>query len=126
MASTSQSFAAESERLSREAFQKVDEAEKEAARTARNGLLSGAEAARKFQFKLAEIIGTNIMASWDLWLRLAAAKAPSEAFELWARHAKQRLDRFNEQYRELTDIGQKFATASGWGPGLKAPSIVND
>jgi hypothetical protein len=116
MASTSQSFAAESERLSCEAFQKVDEAEKEASRTARNGLLSGAEAARKFQFKLAEIIGTNIMASWDLWLRLAAAKAPSEAFELWAIHAKQ----------QLTDIGQKFATASGWGPGLKAPSIVND
>jgi hypothetical protein len=116
MASTSQSFAAESERPSREAFEKVDEVEKEAVRETRNGLLSGAEAARQFQFKLAEIIGTNIMASWDLWLRLAAAEAPSEAFELWARHAKQQLDRFNEQYRELTDIGQNFATASGWRP----------
>ncbi len=125
MSSTSKSFVAEGERLSREAFQKVDEVEKEAVRAARNGLLSGADAAREFQFKLAEIIGTNVTASWDLGLRLAAAKGPSEAFELWARHAKQQLDRFNQQYQELTDIGQKLATASGWRPGLKAPSIVN-
>ena len=125
MASISQSFA-EGERLSHEAFQRVGQAETEAVHAARNGLLSGAETLRQFQVKLAEIIGANIMASWDLWLRLGAAKGPNEAFEVWAKYAKQQLDRLNEQYQELTDIGQKFATASGWRQGLAAPSIVND
>ena len=128
MSMTSPSFAAEGERLSREAFQRVEQAEnatRDTMHAAGNGMLSGVEAVRAFHFKLAEIIGANVMASWDLAMRLAAVKSPGDAFELWAKFAKQQLDRHSEQYLELADIGQKFA-ASARRSGFVAPSIVND
>jgi hypothetical protein len=62
-ASQAQAFVRESEKLSQDALENVSRIQKEAARAAGNGLWSGAEAARDFHFKLAEIVGSNVMAS---------------------------------------------------------------
>jgi hypothetical protein len=54
----------------------------------------------------------NMMAALNFVAELARVKGPTEAFELWSRHAQEQMQRFTEQSQELGTLGQRIASTS--------------
>ena len=74
--------------------------------------VGGAEGIREFNTKLLDIAQANTMAGLNFATELMRAKGPTEAFEVWSRHAQSHLQRLSEQSQELATLGQRFASSS--------------
>jgi Phasin protein len=71
---------------------------------------STAEGVREFNAKLLDIAQANTMAGMNFVSELT--RGPTEAFELWSRHAQSYLQRLSEQSQELAALGQRIASSS--------------
>jgi hypothetical protein len=96
----------------REAMQKGTDAAEHAAGQAERSYSSTAEGLRDFNAKMMELAQANTMASLNFFAELPRAKGPTEAFELWSRHAQDHIQRSIELLRELATLGQRIATSS--------------
>jgi hypothetical protein len=99
-------------RTVRETVDRGAAATEQATRQAEQSYSSAAEGIRQFNAKLLDIFQANTMACLNLFFELTRAKGPTEAFELWSRHAQTHLQRMSEQWQELATLGQRIASAS--------------
>ena len=98
-------------RTAREAMDKGTAVAEQATRQAQQSYSSAAEGIHEFNAKLLDIAQTNTMAGLNFVAELSRAKGPTEAFEVWSRHAQTHLQRMSDQSRELAMLGQRLASS---------------
>jgi hypothetical protein len=81
----------------REAVDRGTAATEQAARLAEQSYSFASEGVREFNAKLLDIAQANTMAGMNFISELTRIKGPTEAFELWSRHAQSYLQRLSEQ-----------------------------
>ena len=59
-----------------------------------------------------DIAQANTAAVFEFARQLSTAKSSSDLFALWTTHAQKQTAMLNEQIKELTVLGQKFAGES--------------
>lgn len=99
-------------RTAREAVDRGTAAAEQATRQAEQSYSSAAEGIRNFNAKLLDIAQANTMAGMNFVSELTRVKGPTEAFELWSRHAESHLQRLSEQSQELATLLQRIASSS--------------
>jgi hypothetical protein len=99
-------------RTAREALDRGTAAAEQATKGAEQSFESTADGFRVFNAKLLDIAQTNTMACMNFVSDLARVKGPTEAFELWSRHAENQIQRVNEQSQELAALTQRIAWSS--------------
>jgi phasin len=99
-------------RTAREALEKGAATAEQAATETERSFSSAGEGLRDFNAKLMDFGQANLMANLNFFAELARAKGPTEAFELWSRHAQEQMQRFTEQSQELGALGQRIASTS--------------
>jgi hypothetical protein len=99
-------------RTVREAVDRGAAATDQAARQAEQSYSSAAEGIREFNARLLDICQANSMACMNFLSELTHVKGPTEAFELWSRHAQAHLQRLSEQWQELAMLGQRISSSS--------------
>jgi hypothetical protein len=99
-------------RTAREAMDRGTAAAEEATRRAEQSYSSTAEGMREFNTKLLDIAQANTMARMNFISELTHVKGPTEAIELWSKHAQSQVQRLTEQSRELATLCQRFASSS--------------
>ena len=87
-------------------------ATEQAARQAEQSFSSAAEGMREINSKLLGIAQTNTMAGLNFAAELMGTNGPTEALEVWSRHAQSHLQRLSDQSQELATLGQKLASSS--------------
>ena len=85
---------------------------KEATKVAEHSLSSSLASMRELNGKLIDMSHANADAVFDLAHELASAQAPSDLAAIWSSHARRQLKMMTTQVRELTLLGQKFASRS--------------
>jgi hypothetical protein len=85
---------------------------KEATKVAEHSLSSSLASMRELNGKLIDMSHANADAVFDLAHELASAQAPSDLTAIWSAHARRQLEMMTTQVRELTLLGQKFASRS--------------
>jgi hypothetical protein len=83
-------------RTAREAMDRGTTAAEQATRRAEQSFESTADGIRQFNAKLLDIAQANTMAGINFVSELTRVKGPTEAFELWSRHAQSHLQRLSE------------------------------
>ena len=99
-------------RTAREAVDRGTAAAEQATRQAEQSYSSAAEGIRNFNAKLLDIAQANTMAGMNFVSELTRVKGPTEAFEVWSRHAESHLQRLSEQSQELATLLQRIASSS--------------
>jgi hypothetical protein len=99
-------------RTAREAVDRGTAAAEQATGQAEQSYSSAAEGIRNFNAKLLDIAQANAMAGMNFVSELTRVKGPTEAFELWSRHAESHLQRLSEQSQELATLLQRIASSS--------------
>ena len=99
-------------RTAREAVDRGTAAAEQATKQAEQSYSSAAEGISKFNAKLLDIAQANTMAGMNFVSELTRVKGPTEAFELWSRHAESHLQRLSEQSQELATLLQRIASSS--------------
>jgi hypothetical protein len=99
-------------RTAREVMDRGTAAAEQATKGAEQSFESAADGIRVFNAKLLDIAQTNTFAGMNFVSELARVKGPTEAFELWSRHAQGQLQRLSEQSLELATLGQRIASSS--------------
>jgi hypothetical protein len=99
-------------RTVREAVDRETAATEQAARQAEQSYSSAAEGIHELNAKLLDIAQANTMAGMNFISELTRVKGPTEAFELWSRHAQGYLQRLSEQSQELATLLQRIASSS--------------
>lgn len=99
-------------RTAREAVDRGTAAAEQATRQAEQSYSSAAEGIRNFNAKLLDIAQANTTAGMNFVSELTRVKGPTEAFELWSRHAESHLQRLSEQSQELATLLQRIASSS--------------
>jgi hypothetical protein len=99
-------------KTAREALEKGTATAELAAREAERSYSSAGEGLRDLNAKLMSFTQANMTASLNFFAEMAQAKGPTEAFELWSRHAQEHFQRFTELSQELATLGQKIASTS--------------
>jgi hypothetical protein len=97
-------------RTAREAVDRGTVAAEEATRQAEQSYSSTAEGIRVFNVKLLDIAQANTMACMNFISELTRVKGPTEAIELWSRHAQNQVQRLTEQSLELATLYQRIAS----------------
>jgi hypothetical protein len=85
---------------------------KEATKVAEHSLSSSLASIRELNGKLIDMSHANADAVFDLAHELASAQAPSDLAAIWSAHARRQFEMMTTQVRELTLLGQKFASRS--------------
>lgn len=99
-------------RTAREALEKGTATAELAAKETERSFSSAGEGLRDFNARLMSFGQANMMASFNFLAELAQAKGPTEAFELWSRHAQEQMQRLTELSQELATLGQRIASSS--------------
>jgi hypothetical protein len=99
-------------RTTREALDRGTAATEQATKQAEQSYSSAADGIREFNAKLLDMAQTNTMAGLNFAAELSHAKGPTDAFEVWSRHAQSHLQRLSDQSQELASLGQKLASSS--------------
>jgi hypothetical protein len=98
-------------RTAREAMDRGTAAAEQATRRAEQSFEATVDVIREFNTKLWAMAQTNTMAGINFISELAQVKEPTEAFEVWSRHAQSQVQRFSEQSQELATLGQRIASS---------------
>ena len=70
------------------------------------------EQMRDYNLKMIDIAQANTAGVFEFARQLSTAKSSSDLFELWTAHAQKQTAMLNEQIKELTALGRKFAGES--------------
>jgi hypothetical protein len=70
------------------------------------------EQMRDYNLKMIDIAQANTAGVFEFARQLSTAKSSSDLFELWTAHAQKQTAMLNEQIKELTALGKKFAGES--------------
>jgi phasin len=108
----SRQFVDKSTRPVRETIERGVSAAEEATKVAEHGLSSSFASMRELNAKLIDMAHANADAVFDLAHDLASAQEPSDLAAIWSAHARRQFDTMTTQARELTALGQKFASRS--------------
>jgi hypothetical protein len=100
------------ERTAREAMERGSAATEQAAKQAEQSYSSAAEGITEFNTKLLDIAQINTKAGLTFATELMQAKGPTEAFQVWSRHAQSHFQRLSDQSQELASLGQRIASSS--------------
>jgi hypothetical protein len=98
-------------KTARETVDRGTAAVEQATRQAEQSYSFAAEGIREFTAKLLDIAQANTTAGMNFLSELAHVKGPTEAMELWSRHAQNHLQRFTEQSLELAALSQRIASS---------------
>ena len=83
------------------------------ARTAREAMDRGTAAAEQATRQVEQSFAqANTTACMNFTSDLTHVKGPTEAFELWSRHAENHLQRLSEQSQDLAKLGQRIVSLS--------------
>ncbi|MFY9840234.1 MAG: phasin family protein [Xanthobacteraceae bacterium] len=85
-------------------------AAEEATKVAEHSLSSSLASMRELNGKLIDMAHANAEAVFDLARELASDQAPSDLAAIWSAHAGRQFEMMTKQTRELTLLGQKFAS----------------
>jgi hypothetical protein len=99
-------------RTAREAVDKGTAAVEQATRQAEQSYSFATEGVREFNCKLLDIAQAHTMAGMNFMTELTRVKGPTEAIELWSRHAQNHFQRLTEQSLELATLSQRIASSS--------------
>jgi phasin len=108
----SRQFADKSTKPVRETIERGVSAAEEATKVAELNLSSSLASMRELNGKLIDMAHANTDAVFDLAYALAGAQAPSDLAAIWSAHAKRQFEMITTHARELTALGQKFASRS--------------
>ena len=100
------------ERLTREALDKGTATAEQATRRAEQSYSNAAGGIADLNTKMMEMAQANTIAGLEFIRDLSAAKGPTEAFEVWSKHAQGSLERLANQSQELASLGQKVFSSS--------------
>ena len=67
---------------------------------------------RDYNLKMIDIAQANTAGVFEFARQLSTAKSSSDLLELWTAHAQKQTAMLNEQIKELTALGKKFAGES--------------
>ena len=99
-------------KTAREGMDRGTAAVEQATRQAEQSYWSTAEGIREFNSKLLDMAQANTMAGMNFVSELTRVKGPTEALELWSRHAQNHLQRLTDQSQELATLCQRIASTS--------------
>jgi hypothetical protein len=105
-------FADKNTKPVRESIERGVSAAEEATKIAEQGLSSSFASMRELNGKLIDMAHANADAVFDLAHELTSAQTPSDLAAIWSAHAKRQFEMMTTQARELTALGQKFASRS--------------
>jgi phasin len=108
----SRQFADKSTKPVRETIERGVSAAKEATKVAEHSLSSSLASMRELNGKLIDMAHANADEVFDLAHELASAEAPSDLAAIWSAYARRQFEMMTAQVRELTLLGQKFASRS--------------
>jgi hypothetical protein len=98
-------------RTARETVERGTAAVEQATMQAEQSYSFAADGIHEFNAKLLDIAQANTTAGMNFLSELAHAKGPTEAMELWSRHAQNHLQRLTEQSLELAALSQRIASS---------------
>lgn len=99
-------------KTAQEAMERETEAGEQATKRAGQSYSVATEGLREFNAKLMDMAKANTTAGLTFFAELAGAQRPTEAFELWSRHAQNNFQRLTAQSQELVLISQRIASSS--------------
>jgi hypothetical protein len=108
----SRQFADKSTKPVRETIERGVSAAEEATKVAEHSLSSSLASMRELNGKLIDMAHAHADAVFDLAHELTSAQAPSDFAAIWSAHAKRQFEMITTQARELSALGQKFASRS--------------
>lgn len=111
----SRKFADKSAAIANETPQKGKAAVEQSAQAIEQSYSVTLEKMRDYNRKMIDMAQANTAAVFDFARQLSTAKSSSDLVELWTAHTRKQLGILNEQIKELTALGQKFANESA-GP----------
>ena len=100
-------------RTAREALEKGTATAEQAAREAEHSFSWAGEGFRDFNAKLMDFGQANMMAALNFVAELARVKGPTEAFELWSRHAQDKCK----------DLPSSRRNSERWDSELPRPAV---
>ena len=103
-------FAEKGVSQARESYTKFKDAAETHNSTIEAVFTTATKGATEYSAKLLDIVKTNTNAAFDFAQELVGAKSPSAAMELWSSHAKQQVETFTAQTKELAELAQKIAS----------------
>ena len=84
----------------------------QSAQAIKQGYSATVEKMRDYNLKMIDTAQANTAGVFEFARQLSAAKSSSDLFELWTAHAQKQTAMLNEQIKELTALGKKFAGES--------------
>ena len=103
-------FAEKGVSQARESYTKFKDAAETHNSTIEAVFTTATKGATEYSAKLLDIVKTNTNAAFDFAQELVGAKSPTAAMELWSSHAKQQVETFTAQTKELAELAQKIAS----------------
>ena len=108
----SRNVADKSAAIANETLQKGMAAAEQSAQAIEQGYSAMIEQMRDYNLKMIDIAQANTAAVFEFARQLSTAKSSSDLVELWTAHAHKQTAMLNEQIKELTALGKKFAGES--------------
>jgi hypothetical protein len=108
----SRKFADKSAAIANETLQKGKVAVDQSVQAFEQTYSAMIEQMRDYNLKMIDIAQANTAGVFEFARQLSAAKSSSDLFELWTAHAQKQTAMLNEQIKELTALGKKFAGES--------------
>ena len=108
----SRKFADKSAAIANETLQKGKAAAEQSVKAIEQSYSAMIERMRDYNLKMIDIGSGEHRGVFEFARQLSTAKSSSDLFELWTAHAKKQTAMLNEQIKELTALGQKFAGES--------------
>jgi hypothetical protein len=108
----SRNVADKSTAIANETLQKGMAAAEQSAQAIEQGYSAMIEQMRDYNLKMIDIAQANTAAVFEFARQLSTAKSSSDLVELWTAHAHKQTAMLNEQIKELTALGKKFAGES--------------
>ncbi len=108
----SRKIADKSAAIASEALAKGKAAVEQSAQAIEQSYSATVEKMRDYNLKMIDMAQANTEGVFEFARKLATAKSPADLAELWTAHAKKQAAMLSEQIKELTALGQKFASES--------------
>lgn len=103
-------FAEKGVSQARETYAKFKDAAETHNGTVEAVFATASKGASEYTAKLMEFARANTTAHLDFTQELLGTKSPTDAFQLWTGHARQQLETFQAQAKELVELSQRIAS----------------
>jgi phasin len=98
--------------LAREGIERGTRAAQEGAQAAERSYSAAFDNMRELQMKLFEMAQQNTRLCVELVGDLTSARSPADLIQIWTAYSRKQFEMLTAQSKELTELGQRFATNS--------------